>query len=70
MSCGLGYKHADPSLLWLWCSSAAAAAIRPLAWELPYAAGTDLKRQKKKEFCIQTLSNTKIFLTEITFNSE
>ena len=48
MSCGLGYKHADPSLLWLWCSSAAAAAIRPLAWELPYAAGTDLKRQKKK----------------------
>ena len=28
-----------PMLLWLWCRPAAAAPIRPLAWELPYAAG-------------------------------
>ena len=36
----------DPSLLWLWYKLAAKAQIRPLAWELPYATGTALKRQK------------------------
>ena len=35
-------------LLWLWCRLAAAALIRPLAWELPYAMSGALKRQKKK----------------------
>ena len=34
-------------LLWLWRRLAAAAPIRPLAWEPPYAAGATLKRQKK-----------------------
>ena len=29
-------------LLWLWHKPAAAALFRPLAWELPYAAGTAL----------------------------
>ena len=29
----------DPAWLWLWCRPAAAALIRPLAWEPPYAAG-------------------------------
>ena len=38
----------DPLLLWLWCRLASAALIRPLAWELPYAAGVALKRGKKK----------------------
>ena len=38
----------DPVLLWLWCRPAAAAAIRPLAWEPPYAESAALKRQKKK----------------------
>ena len=28
---------------------AAAALIRPLAWELPYAAGVALKRQRQKK---------------------
>ena len=32
----------------LWCKPAAAALIRPLAWELPYAACVALKRKKKK----------------------
>ena len=49
MSCGVGRRHgSDPVLLWLWLWPAATAAIRPLAWEPPYAAGADLK--KKKEF--------------------
>ena len=34
-------------LLWLWCRLAAAAPIRPLTWELPYASGVVLKRKKK-----------------------
>ena len=48
MSCGVGRRCSlDPSLLWLWCRPSAAAAIRPLAWELPYAADEALKRKKK-----------------------
>ena len=47
-SCGVGHRRSsDPKLLWLWRRSAAAALILPVAWELPYAAGVDLKRQKK-----------------------
>ena len=34
-------------LVWLWCRPAAAAQIRPLAWEPPYATGAALKRTKK-----------------------
>ena len=32
----------------LWCRPAAVAPIGPLAWELPYATGEALTRQKKK----------------------
>ena len=35
-------------LLWLWCRLAAVAPIRPLAWELPHAAGVALKSKFKK----------------------
>ena len=46
MSCdvGCGYSS-DLALLWLWCRPSATALIRPLAWELPYAAGVALKRK-------------------------
>ena len=36
----------DLTLLWLWCRPAAAALIRPLAWEFSYASGTALTPQK------------------------
>ena len=53
MSCGVGHKRgSDPELLWLWCRLAAAAPIRPLAGEPPYAAGVSkekAKRQKKEK---------------------
>ena len=50
MSCGVGCRcGSDPALLWLWHRAAAIARIRPLGWEPPYAAGSALKRQKKKE---------------------
>ena len=31
----------------LWCGQAAAAPIRPLAWELLYATGTAVKSKKQ-----------------------
>ena len=36
----------------LWCRPAAAALIRPLAWELPYATGMAIKRKGKKTFML------------------
>ena len=44
MSCGVGLSHgSDPmALLWLWHRLTSAAPIRPLAWQLPYAAGAAL----------------------------
>ena len=36
-------------MLWLWRRLAAAALIRPLAWEPPYAMGVALKGKKKKK---------------------
>ena len=35
--------------IWLCCRSAAAALIRPLVWEHPYASGAALKEKKKKK---------------------
>ena len=51
LSCGvIGLRHcSDPTLLWLWCRSAAAALIQPLAWDPPYAIGAALKSQKAKQ---------------------
>ena len=47
MSCGVGCRHgSDPALLWLWHGPAAAAQIRPLAWEPPQVVSVALKRQK------------------------
>ena len=45
---GLTQWVKDLKCLWLWCRPAAAALIRPLACELPYAAGAALKGKKKQ----------------------
>ena len=37
-------------MLWLWHRLAAVALIRPLAWELPYAVGVALRRQKEIKY--------------------
>ena len=34
--------------MWLWCRLAAAALIRPLAWECPQPTGMAMKREKKR----------------------
>ena len=49
MNCGVGHRRSwDPVLLWLCHRPAAIALIEPLAWALPYAAGTALKKKKVK----------------------
>ena len=49
MSCDVGYRcGSDSALLWLWCRPAAVAAIRPLAWEFPYAVALKNNNNKKK----------------------
>ena len=49
----MGHRHgSDLVLLWLWCRLVAAAPLRCLAWELPYAVGAGLKikvKLKKKK---------------------
>ena len=50
MSCGVVCRPgSNPELLWLWRRPAATAPIRPLARELPYAAGMALKRKKERK---------------------
>ena len=47
---GVGRRcGSDLTLPWLWCKLAAAAPIRPLAWEPSHAVGAALKRQKTKK---------------------
>ena len=48
VSCGVGHRRGlVPALLW--CRPAAAAPVRPLPWEPPYATGGTLKRKGKKK---------------------
>ena len=46
---GPAQRVEDLALLWLWCRLTAVAPIRPLAWVLPYTAGSALKNKKKKK---------------------
>ena len=48
------------TLLQLWCRLAAAAPIRPLTWEPPYAMGVALKRPKKKKIILTTVCTEKM----------
>ena len=49
MSCGVDHScGSNPVLLWLWCRLAAAAPIKPLVWELPYATSVVLKKKFNK----------------------
>ena len=60
LSCGVGHRrNTDSTLLWLWYRLAAAALIRPLAWEPLYGAGVALKkikRPKKKKKSVYNIS--------------
>ena len=50
MSYGVGHRlGSDLALLWLWCRLVAAALIRPLACEPPYASDVVLEKDKKRK---------------------
>ena len=50
MSCGIGHRFSsDLALLWLWHRLEAAAPVQPLAWELPYAKSTALKKTQQQQ---------------------
>ena len=56
MSCDVGHRcSSDLALLWLWHRLAAATWIRPLDWELPYAADAALKTNKKPKNRVTTI---------------
>ena len=49
MSCDVGSRHgSDLALLCLWRRPVAIALIGPLTWELPYAEGMALKKDKRQ----------------------
>ena len=52
------------TLLWLWHKLAAIALTQSLAWELPYAMGAALKRQKQKKIPIFFMKNITTLLSE------
>ena len=68
VSCGLDHRRVtDLALLWLWCMPAAAAPIRPLAWELIYAAGAAVKEKTDTtslfplQICVQTGTSVPVY---------
>ena len=68
VSCGVDCRcSSGPVLLWLWCSLAAAAPIRPLAWEPPYATDAALKRQKEKKRKTDSLRHPERMLCTLGF---
>ena len=47
-SCTVACKYgSDLALLWLWHRTASVALIQLLVWEIPYATGVPLKKEKK-----------------------
>ena len=58
--CGLGL-----ALLFLWHKLAAAAPIEPLAWALPYAMGSVLKRQQQQQGRLEDRVQEKYFLEKV-----
>ena len=69
VSCGVGHRcRLVPSLLWLWHRLAVLAPIWPLAWELPYATGSALKKKKILQKIQKVLRNKIwIFCAPIAF---
>ena len=67
-SCSVGHRCGwDPELLWLWCRPAAAALIRPVAQELPYAMDTVVKKERKQN---KELTVIKMFTTALLILSK
>ena len=48
--------------MWLWHRPPAVALIRPLVWELPYATGAALRKQKKEKKYHDNQDHLSLFL--------
>ena len=71
MSCVVGRRRgSDPTLLWLWHRLAATAPIRPVVWELTYALGVALKRQKKKNYKLTASGGKRVFNKHLITSSK
>ena len=77
-SCGVGHRGSlDPVFLWLWHMPVVIVPVRPLAWELPFAAGTSLKSKyiyKYKHIyillkCSYNLFNEENFLQQLLYTT-
>ena len=65
MSCGVGCRYGlELVLLRLWHRPATIALIQPLAWELPYAVGLALKKEKEKRKKQNILMARKMLMVE------
>ena len=63
MSCGVGHRLSlDLAWLWLCHRLAATAPISSLAWELPHAADTALKRTKRQKIKIKNKKKSDLSL--------
>ena len=64
VSCGVGCRcGSDLALLRPWYRPAAAAPIRPLAWELSYATSVALKRKNRKRSISSGLRQNVLFIS-------
>ena len=62
LSCSVGHRcGSDLVVLWLWHRLAAAAPIRPLAWQLPFAVAAALEKINKNK---NNLIVRKTYLTD------
>ena len=60
----------DPELLWLWRRPVAAAPIRSLAWEPPYAAEAALEKKKKKKNLKEINTKEKSLINNISHKAQ
>ena len=69
LSCGVSRRYgSNPTLLWLWCRSAATAPVGPLTWEPPYATGVEFFLKGKRGLWVvvgQTTVSRIGFLEEV-----
>ena len=73
MSCGVVHKHgSDIMLLWLWSRLAAAALIRPLAWEANHDISATTKETRGEQITSSKKeSNCQLEIcTQLNYNQE
>ena len=58
------------ALLWLWHRPAAAAPIRPQAWELPYAPGVALKNTQEINYLQRQIQYAIIYLWNLKYGTD